>query len=149
VRDLDRVVEAARKTGVQIVTSSLAPVQLRATARGARAILLRDPDGYFVEGEDVSSSAEPPSTENVQSAGMRFAMADREAANAVSLRVQDPGAPMMSLRVKDLEGLLKRLRAAGVPVLSSGDEVVQFTPTTRNVLVEDPNGIQIELHEQR
>ena len=65
------------------------------------------------------------------------------------LRVQDPGAPMMSLRVKDLDGLLKRLRAAGVPVLFNRGEVDQFTSTTRNVLVEDPNGIHIELYEQR
>jgi catechol 2,3-dioxygenase-like lactoylglutathione lyase family enzyme len=209
VRDLDSVVDAARKSRVQIVTPSAAPVKLRPTARGSRAILMRDPDGYFVEGEDVSSSNEPPSTENVQSAGMRFAMADREATirfygNLLGFKltgntnfgvnvamasftgvpegsllrglsglfpgtddsiafyefkdlprtplhphVQDPGAPALSLRVKDLDGLLKRLRAAGVPVVSARGEVVQFTATIRNILVEDPNGIHIELFEQK
>jgi catechol 2,3-dioxygenase-like lactoylglutathione lyase family enzyme len=209
VRDLDSVVEAARKSGVQIVTPSAAPVQLRPTSRGSRAILMRDPDGYFVEGEDVFSSSGPASSKNVQSAGMRFAMADREATirfygdllgfkltgntnfgvnpamvsftgvpegsqlrglggifpgtedsiafyefkdlprTPLHLHVQDPGAPAMSLRVKDLDGLLKRLRAAGVPVVSARGEVVQFTATIRNVLVEDPNGIHIELYEQK
>jgi catechol 2,3-dioxygenase-like lactoylglutathione lyase family enzyme len=209
VRDLDRVVDAARKSGVQIVTPSSAPVKLRSTARGSRAILMRDPDGYLVEGEDVSSSSDPPSHENVQSAGMRYAMADREATltfyggllgfkltgnpefrvneamadftgvpqgsqlRALSgtfpgtndsiafyefkdlprapfhLRVQDPGAPAMSLRVDSLDGLLKRLRAAAVPVLSVRGEVVQFTPTIRNILVDDPNGIHIELYEEK
>src|SRR5262249_41120922 len=79
VRDLDRVVDAVRKSGVQIVTPSLTPIKLQSTARGSRAILVRHPDGYFVEGEDVSSSSDSPSNENVQSAGMRFAMADRQA----------------------------------------------------------------------
>jgi catechol 2,3-dioxygenase-like lactoylglutathione lyase family enzyme len=209
VRDLDSVVDAARKSRVQIVTPSAAPVKLRAAARGSRAILMRDPDGYFVEGEDVSSSNEPPSTENVQSAGLRFAMADRDATlrfygdllgfklmgntdfgvnvamasftgvpegsllrglgglfpgtndsiafyefkdlprTPLHSRVQDPGAPAMSLRVKDLDALLKRLRAAGVPVVSTRGEVVQFTATIRDILVEDPNGIHIELFEQK
>jgi catechol 2,3-dioxygenase-like lactoylglutathione lyase family enzyme len=209
VRDLDRVVDAARKSGVQIVTPSSTPIKLRSTARGSRAILMRDPDGYLVEGEDVSSSSDSTSHENVQSAGMRYAMADREATltfyggllgfkltgnpefrvneamadftgvpegsqlRALSgtfpgtndsiafyefkdlprtpfhLPVQDPGAPAMSLRVKDLDGLLRRLRAAGVPVLSARGEVVQFTATIRNILVEDPNGIHIELYEEK
>jgi catechol 2,3-dioxygenase-like lactoylglutathione lyase family enzyme len=209
VRDLDRVVDAARKSGVQIVTPSSAPVKLRAGARGSRAILLRDPDGYFVEGEDVSSSSDSSSPENVQSAGIRFAMANREATlrsygnllgfkltgdpnfrlipamvdftgvpegseltalsgtfprtndaiyfyqfkdlprTTVHFRVQDPGAPAMSLRVTDLDGLLKRLRAAGVPVVSVRGEVVQFTPTIRNIIVDDPNGIHIELYEEK
>jgi catechol 2,3-dioxygenase-like lactoylglutathione lyase family enzyme len=41
LRDLDRVVEAARTSGVQIVTPSSAPVTLRVAARGSRAILMR------------------------------------------------------------------------------------------------------------
>jgi catechol 2,3-dioxygenase-like lactoylglutathione lyase family enzyme len=209
VRDLDRVVDAARKAAVEIVTPSAVPIQLPSTARGSRAILMRDPDGYFVEAEDVSSSGEPPSPDNVQSAGMRYAMADWDATRgfygdllgfpiagnpefrvnqamtnftgvpqgsqlrALSvtlprtsgsiafyefkdlprrpfhLRIQDPGAPAMSMPVNDLDGLLKRLRAAAVPVLSSRGEVVQFTPTRRNILVEDPNGIHIELYEEK
>lgn len=207
VRELDRVVDAAKKSGIQIVTPSSTPIRLPSTARGSRAILMRDPDGYFVEAEDVSSSSTPLLNTNVQSAGMRFAMADRDAtvkfygdllgftltggtdftinqamidftgvpkgsqARALSgtvpgtndsiafyefkdlprtpfrLRVTDPGAPAMSLQVKDLDGLLMRMRAAGVPVLSAQGKAVQFTPTIRNVLIEDPNGINIELFE--
>jgi catechol 2,3-dioxygenase-like lactoylglutathione lyase family enzyme len=79
VRDLNNVVDAAKNSGAEIVTPSGAPVQLRTTAVGTRAILMRDPDGYFVEGEEVSPSNGSPSHGNVQSAGMRFAMADRNA----------------------------------------------------------------------
>ena len=63
------------------------------------------------------------------------------------LRVPDPGSPAMALRVKDLDGLLARMRAAGVPLTSQHGEVVQFTPTIRNIFVQDPNGINIELFE--
>lgn len=207
VCDLDRVVDAAKKSGVQIVTPSGAPIKLPSTARGSRAFLMRDPDGYFVEAEDVSPCSGSLSSGNVQSAGMRFAMADRDAtlrfyrdllgfkltggtefivnqaiidfagvpkgsqSRALSgtvpgtndsiafyefkdrsrasfhLRVRDPGAPALSLRVKDLDGLLKRMRAAGVPVESARGEVVQFTPTIRTIFVEDPNGVNVELYE--
>jgi catechol 2,3-dioxygenase-like lactoylglutathione lyase family enzyme len=63
------------------------------------------------------------------------------------LRVPDPGAPAIALRVKDLDGLLKRMRAAGVVVTSARGEVAQFSPTIRNIFVEDPNGLNIELFE--
>lgn len=65
------------------------------------------------------------------------------------LRVPDPGAPAVALRVNDLDGLLKRLRAAGVRVTSLRGEVVQFSPTIRNIFVEDPNGLNIELFESK
>jgi catechol 2,3-dioxygenase-like lactoylglutathione lyase family enzyme len=63
------------------------------------------------------------------------------------LRVPDPGAPAVALRVTDIEGLLKRMRAAGVKVSSARGELVQFSPTIRNIFVEDPNGLNIELFE--
>ena len=65
------------------------------------------------------------------------------------LRVPDPGAPAVALRVTDLDGLLQRMRAAGVPVTSARGEVVQFSPTIRNIFVEDPNGLNIELFESK
>jgi catechol 2,3-dioxygenase-like lactoylglutathione lyase family enzyme len=65
------------------------------------------------------------------------------------LRVPDPGAPAVALRVQDLDGLLKRMRDAGVPFTSKDGEVVQFSATIRNIFVEDPNGLNIELFESK
>ena len=65
------------------------------------------------------------------------------------LRVPDPGAPAVALRVTDIEGLLSRMRAAGVKVTSARGELVQFSPTIRNIFVEDPNGLNIELFESK
>src|SRR5580698_1377562 len=49
VRDLDAVVANAKKANATIVTTGGAPVEI-STAKGkARSILLRDPDGFFVQ----------------------------------------------------------------------------------------------------
>lgn len=63
------------------------------------------------------------------------------------LRVPDPGAPAIALRVTNIDGLLKRMRAAGVPVISKSGQLVQFTAAIRNIFVTDPNGLNIELFE--
>jgi catechol 2,3-dioxygenase-like lactoylglutathione lyase family enzyme len=65
------------------------------------------------------------------------------------LRVQDPGAPALVMRVTDLDAMLKRLKAIGTEVVSARGEPVQFSPTVRNVFVVDPNGVNLELYESR
>jgi catechol 2,3-dioxygenase-like lactoylglutathione lyase family enzyme len=65
------------------------------------------------------------------------------------LRVPDPGAPAVALRVTDIDGLLVRMKAAGVQVTSKNGELVQFSPTIRNIFVVDPNGLNIELFESK
>ena len=65
------------------------------------------------------------------------------------LRVPDPGAPAVALRVTDIDGLLGRLKAAGVQLTSKNGELVQFSPTIRNIFVVDPNGLNIELFESK
>lgn len=48
VRDLDAVVNAARKRGAPIVTTGGAPVKIDTANGPRRAIVIRDPDGYMV-----------------------------------------------------------------------------------------------------
>ena len=62
-----------------------------------------------------------------------------------SLRVPDPGASGMAIRVADIQGLLERMKAAGVRVISRNGELVNWSPTIRNVFVKDPDGLNIEL----
>ncbi|HEX5229832.1 MAG TPA: VOC family protein [Bryobacteraceae bacterium] len=49
VRDLDAVVVNARKAHAEIVTKGGAPVEIETAKGKARSILLRDPDGFFVQ----------------------------------------------------------------------------------------------------
>ena len=61
------------------------------------------------------------------------------------LRVPDPGASGMAIRVAGIQGLLPRLKAEGVRVISRNGELVVWSPTVRNVFVKDPNGLNLEL----
>jgi catechol 2,3-dioxygenase-like lactoylglutathione lyase family enzyme len=61
------------------------------------------------------------------------------------LRVPDPGASGMAIRVAEIETLLATLKNAGVRVVSKDGALVEWSPTLRNVFVKDPNGLNIEL----
>jgi len=63
-------------------------------------------------------------------------------------RVPDPGTPAIALRVTDLDVLLQRLNSAKVTVVSTGGVPAQFSPTIRNIFIEDPDGFKIELFQQ-
>ena len=62
-----------------------------------------------------------------------------------SLRVPDPGSSGMAIRVAAIQDLLSRLKANGVRVISRDGELVNWSPTIRNVFVKDPGGLNIEL----
>jgi catechol 2,3-dioxygenase-like lactoylglutathione lyase family enzyme len=67
--------------------------------------------------------------------------------NPFDLRVTDPGASGMAIRVAGIEDLLKRAKAHGIRVISRNGEIVNWSPGVRNVFVKDPNGLNIELVE--
>ncbi len=62
-----------------------------------------------------------------------------------SLRVPDPGASGMAIRVAAIGDLLARMKANGVRVISKNGELANWSPTLRNVFVKDPGGLNIEL----
>jgi catechol 2,3-dioxygenase-like lactoylglutathione lyase family enzyme len=62
-----------------------------------------------------------------------------------SLRVPDPGSSGMAIRVADIQNLLPKLKASGIRVISRNQELVNWSPTIRNVFVKDPDGLNIEL----
>ena len=63
------------------------------------------------------------------------------------LRIPDPGSPALSLRVSDVDSLLKTIKAAGIKIITAGGEPVNLG-ASRNVFVEDPNGVAVELIER-
>jgi catechol 2,3-dioxygenase-like lactoylglutathione lyase family enzyme len=62
-----------------------------------------------------------------------------------SLRVPDPGASGMAIRVAAIGDLLAKMKANGVRVISKNAELVNWSPTIRNVFVKDPGGLNLEL----
>jgi catechol 2,3-dioxygenase-like lactoylglutathione lyase family enzyme len=60
-------------------------------------------------------------------------------------RVQDPGTAILQLRVRDVDALVKKMKAAGVPVVTSGGEPVAIRPGLTIAIVRDPNNLMLEL----
>ena len=63
VRDIDAIVAAAKKMNAPIVTKGAVPVTVSTSIGSAKAIIMRDPDGFFVEaiqGTPAADSAEGP-----------------------------------------------------------------------------------------
>lgn len=60
-------------------------------------------------------------------------------------RVQDPGTPILQLRVRDVDALTTRMATWAAPVITTGGVPVEIRPGLRIVLVSDPNGLVLEL----
>jgi hypothetical protein len=61
---------------------------------------------------------------------------------------QDPGTTVLQLIVRDVTALTAKLRAAGVPVITTGGEPVQAGPGLKIAIVKDPNNLLLELAER-
>ncbi|OYX34718.1 MAG: hypothetical protein B7Y99_05005 [Caulobacterales bacterium 32-69-10] len=62
-----------------------------------------------------------------------------------SLRVPDPGAGGMAIRVAAIQQLLPRLKSQGYRVISKDGELVNWDERLRNVFIKDPDGLNLEL----
>jgi catechol 2,3-dioxygenase-like lactoylglutathione lyase family enzyme len=60
VRDIDTVVTAAKNVNAPIVTKGGAPVTVPTSIGNAKAIVMRDPDGYFVQAIQGTPAADSP-----------------------------------------------------------------------------------------
>ncbi|HVV43686.1 MAG TPA: hypothetical protein VHC72_00725, partial [Bryobacteraceae bacterium] len=59
-------------------------------------------------------------------------------------RVQDPGAAILQLRVRDVDDAVKKLKAGGATVISTGGVPVSLG-TRRLAIVRDPDNLFLEL----
>jgi catechol 2,3-dioxygenase-like lactoylglutathione lyase family enzyme len=105
--------------------------------RGPEAALMGVPDGTEVR---LKMGTIPGSTARMSLQEFRG-----QNGSAFDLRVPDPGASGIAIRVAGITDLLPKLKAAGVRVVSKDGALVEWSPTVRNVFVKDPNGFLIEL----
>jgi catechol 2,3-dioxygenase-like lactoylglutathione lyase family enzyme len=66
----------------------------------------------------------------------------------LSGRTQDPGTTVLQLIVKDVAALTAKLKAAGVPIVTTGGAPVQVAPGLKVAIVRDPNNLLLELAER-
>ena len=227
VRDLDAVVANAKKANTLIVTRGGVPVTVPTPIGTAKAIIMRDPDGYFIEAiqatqaiiaaapaqaagngrgrQGAAAPATPPAPSQIVGAVMGLTVRDMEESlkfwNGVlamempqptpfasdpgmldlmglpsgasyrisnglipgsqariefieikgvprkdfDLRVTDPMACGMALRIGHIRDLLAKIKASNGRVLSKDQALVEWSDTIRNVFVKDPNGLNLEL----
>jgi catechol 2,3-dioxygenase-like lactoylglutathione lyase family enzyme len=212
VRDLDEALANAKKANASIVTTGGVPVQIQTAKGKARSIIIRDPDGFFVQiVQFVQGEAPAPDAPegNVHRVSLAYTMDNAAStlkfyhgllgvdlngptkfskdpamlklvgapkgtefrqltgvlpgppADVVftefrgvprtkfHLRVRDPGAPAMAIQVNDLTAMVAEMKAAGVPVISTNGEIVNFGGGTHTIFVEDPNGMNLEVFERK
>lgn len=77
VRDLDQVVANAKKANATIVTTGGEPVEIQTANGKARSILLRDPDGFFVQAIQDAAAAGAPEG-NVHRVSLAYTMESAE-----------------------------------------------------------------------
>lgn len=65
--------------------------------------------------------------------------------NVVRPRLQDPGAARLQLRLKDLEGTIAKMKAAGSSVITTGGEPITLQGGLRAAIMPDPNGLYLVL----
>jgi catechol 2,3-dioxygenase-like lactoylglutathione lyase family enzyme len=66
----------------------------------------------------------------------------------LSGRTQDPGTTVLQLLVKDVAALTTKLKAAGVPVVTTGGGPVEIVPGLNIAIVRDPNNMLLEFVER-
>ena len=67
---------------------------------------------------------------------------------AMHPNLQDPGATRLQLRLRDLDGTIGRMKAAGSSVVSSGGQPVTLNGGIKAAIMTDPNGIYLVLIQQ-
>ncbi len=78
VKDIKPVVDAARTWGAQFQTQTGEPVAIQTTKGEAKSIVLRDPDGYFIQVIEQAPPAGVESEGNVYRTGLGFTMASAD-----------------------------------------------------------------------
>jgi catechol 2,3-dioxygenase-like lactoylglutathione lyase family enzyme len=77
VRDIDTILANAKKANAPIVTTGGAPVEIATAAGKARSIILRDPDGFFVQLIQDAPAAGAPEG-NVHRVSLAYTMESAE-----------------------------------------------------------------------
>jgi catechol 2,3-dioxygenase-like lactoylglutathione lyase family enzyme len=106
VRDLDTVVANAKKANTPVVTKGGAPVSAPTPIGVAKAIIMRDPDGYFVEAIQATPAI-IAATDALPSPGAGRGRGDANAAPATPPAPSQIVGAIMGLTVRDMDETLK------------------------------------------
>ena len=158
VRDIDRLVARLKQAQVAVVTPGGHPVALVAASGRARAVVVRDPSGHFVElqqPDPLPTSSVPPDS-NVIGAHVRVTVADTD--DTLRLyrdrlgfqpEVGSFSGESTRLRLMGISGAQFRVTTAAVPgVPQQTLEFIEFKGIDRSPVrtrIQDPGSSRIQL----
>jgi catechol 2,3-dioxygenase-like lactoylglutathione lyase family enzyme len=199
VRDLDSVLDRAKKAGAKVLTTTGVPTPFN----GGKVVFIQDLDGFVIELSQGATVPAGAAQGNIIGGGFELAIEDTaktvdfyqkvlgfsltagtafnadktmndtagvpggafkqsrgpipgtmsnivfiEFANVdrrpLKTKVQDPGTAILQLTVRDMDGLMKVLKANNANVISTGGEPVSLG-AGKLVIVRDPNNLYLEL----
>jgi catechol 2,3-dioxygenase-like lactoylglutathione lyase family enzyme len=158
VRDIDAVFARLKQLGAPVVTKGGAPIAVPRGSR-ARAVIVKDPDGHFVEiyQPDPLPAATTTPAPNVIEVRVRLAVEDVDKAtrlytDALGMAVRAPGKFDSNPAVLDMMGLPAgaQFRASMFTVPSTGlvFELIDFKGVDRRMVksnLQDPGSSRIQL----
>jgi catechol 2,3-dioxygenase-like lactoylglutathione lyase family enzyme len=159
VRDIDRAFAALKQAGTPVVTTGGAPINM-STANRTRAVIVKDPDGHFVEIAQLDPIPETtlPATSNIIGIRLRVTVSDTDRTVAYYrniLGVEGQSRPFVSNRnVMTMAGLPAmgeyRLTSAQMPNSALILEFMEFrgldsarVPVPSRV--QDPGSYRLQL----
>jgi len=158
VRDIDKLLAKLKEAKVPVVTPGGVPVSLTSGATHARAVIVTDPAGHFVELQqpDPLPATTAPADSNVIGARVRITIADTD--KTLRLYRDQLGfkpevgtftAEATRLRLMGISGAQFRVTTAAVPnVPQQVLEFIEFKGTNRTPLhtrIQDPGSSRIQL----
>lgn len=160
VRDIDGALANAKKANAPIVTTGGAPVEIATATGQARSILLRDPDGFFIQLIQAPPSAGAPEG-NVHRVSLAYTMENADATRAFytgKLGIELAGASAYSKDPAILQlvgapaGTEFRKLSGTIPGPSASVEFTEFRGVPRakfHLRVRDPGApaMAIQVHD--
>jgi catechol 2,3-dioxygenase-like lactoylglutathione lyase family enzyme len=159
VRDIDAVFGRLKQLGAPVVTRGGSPIPVPGGAQRSRAVIVKDPDGHFVElfqPDPVPAAASTPPS-NIIEVRVRLAVTDVDKEtllyrDALGLAVRAPGSFEKQPAVLDMMGLPPgaEYRASMFTVPTSGltFELIDFKGVDRRAVrgnVQDPGSTRMQL----
>jgi catechol 2,3-dioxygenase-like lactoylglutathione lyase family enzyme len=158
VRNLDEVFSRVKQLGAPVVTTGGAPVSVGLGTGNARAAIVRDPDGHFVEivQPNPLPEAAASTTSNVFAVRVRLTVEDAEKAgrlyrDVLGLQPRTPGEFRSEPAVMNMMGLKGgqyRVSTFLVPTSGLIVELVDFKGVDRRTIrggIQDPGSTRIQI----
>jgi catechol 2,3-dioxygenase-like lactoylglutathione lyase family enzyme len=158
VRDVDATFARMKALGAPIVTKGGAPIGLPAGKPRYRVLVVKDPDGHFVEivQADQPPETQAPPTANVIGVRVRLTVADADKAlalyrDALGMKVRSVDAFKKDPDVNTMLGLNDgqyRVGMLEVPTTGLVFEVIDFKGVDRRTVrgnIQDPGSTRIQL----